>query len=76
MFSPERAEMITKGQRVEPKRTVATGYNFRFPKVDQACREMAPLFYNDEDEMASGKEPCTEYDFTLSLFLQELKKRS
>merc|ERR1712241_774264 len=39
VFGEERATMITKGQKVEPKRTLETGYEFQFPNITKACEE-------------------------------------
>lgn len=49
-FGQERASMITKGQRVEPKRTLESGYKFRFPTISKACEEFSSLFYTDTDD--------------------------
>ena len=49
VFGRERASMITKGQRAEPKRTIESGYNYRFPTISQACEEFSQLFYTDSD---------------------------
>ena len=50
VFGQERATMITKGQKVIPKRTLETGYTFRFPTISEACQEFAQLMYQDVDE--------------------------
>ena len=50
VFGQERATMITRGQKVEPKRTLESGYKFRFPTISQACAEFSQLMYNDLDE--------------------------
>lgn len=49
VFGQERANMITKGPKVLPKRTLATGYNFRFPTISEACKEFSHLAYLDQD---------------------------
>ena len=49
VFGEERATMITKGQKVMPKRTLESGYKFRFPTIAQACGEFSKLFYEDSD---------------------------
>ena len=49
VFGEERATMITKGQKVIPKRTLESGYKFRFPTIAQACGEFSKLFYEDSD---------------------------
>jgi len=48
VFGQERATMITRGQKVQPKRTVESGYEFQFPTIDKACAEFSKLFYSDE----------------------------
>lgn len=50
IFGRQRASMITEGQKVVPKRTLESGYVFRFPKIDLACSEFAQAFYKDKDE--------------------------
>lgn len=47
LFGQERATMITKGQRVEPRRTLASGYEFKYPTISEACSEFSRLFYSD-----------------------------
>jgi len=49
VFGEERATMITKGQKVTPKRTLESGYQYRFPTISQACGEFSKLFYEDSD---------------------------
>ena len=49
-FGEERATMITRGAWIEPRRTLAAGYRFRYPTIDAACKEFAQLFYQDSDE--------------------------
>jgi len=49
VFGEERAVMITKGQKVQPRRTLESGYRFRFPTIQQACAEFSRLLYGDED---------------------------
>jgi uncharacterized protein (TIGR01777 family) len=40
MFGSEGAATITEGQRVLPERTLATGYVFRHPDLDEALRSL------------------------------------
>lgn len=40
-FSPERAIMMTEGQKVIPRRTLESGYEYRYPEIREACREIA-----------------------------------
>lgn len=50
IFGPVRASMITEGQKVVPKRTLETGFQYRFPTLDRACFEFSHAFYKDSDE--------------------------
>ena len=47
VFGQERATMITRGQKVEPKRTLESGYQFMYPNISKACEEFSSLFYGD-----------------------------
>ncbi|GAU98256.1 hypothetical protein RvY_09428 [Ramazzottius varieornatus] len=40
VLNAERATVLTEGQRVHPKRTVLAGYQFLFPDVDSACKDV------------------------------------
>ncbi|XP_023230341.1 epimerase family protein SDR39U1-like isoform X1 [Centruroides sculpturatus] len=44
-FSPERAIMMTEGQKVIPQRTLEMGYKYIFPDIRSACKEFAHLIY-------------------------------
>lgn len=48
MLGPERASMITQGQKVVPQRTLAQGFEFTYPDIDSACAEFAPFIYTDD----------------------------
>ena len=54
IFGPERATIVTEGQKVVPRRTIELGYKFRFPTIDMACFEFAHVFYKDADEKWSS----------------------
>jgi len=43
VFGEERAVMITRGQKVVPRRTLESGYQFLFPTIESACKEFARL---------------------------------
>ena len=45
----KRAVMITKGQKVMPKRTMESGYKFLFPTIESACKEFSHLMYTNTD---------------------------
>ena len=53
MFGPERATIVTDGQKVVPRRTLDAGFKFRFPTIDRACFELAHAFYRDPDESSA-----------------------
>ena len=46
MFGNERAKIILEGQRVIPRRTIESGYVYKYPTIKSACaqlyREMYP----------------------------------
>ena len=50
VFGEERATMITKGQKVEPRRTLESGYQFKYPTIAKACEEFSVLSYTDLTE--------------------------
>lgn len=50
IFGPERAKIVTDGQKVEPKRTLQTGFKFRYPTITEACAEFGHMFYKDSAE--------------------------
>lgn len=43
-FGDERASMMIEGQRVIPKRTLESGYQFKYPSIEEACKECAHAF--------------------------------
>eukprot|EP00090_Calanus_glacialis_P000726 TRINITY_DN10498_c0_g1_i1.p1 TRINITY_DN10498_c0_g1~~TRINITY_DN10498_c0_g1_i1.p1 ORF type:complete len:137 (+),score=54.65 TRINITY_DN10498_c0_g1_i1:46-411(+) len=49
VFGEERAVMITRGQKVEPRRTLESGYRFLFPTIESACKEFSHLVYINTD---------------------------
>lgn len=56
VFGEERAEVITKGVTVLPKRTVDDAeYKFRYPTIVEACQEFSHFFYNDPDSETVAK---------------------
>ncbi|XP_063363713.1 epimerase family protein SDR39U1 [Cydia amplana] len=44
LLNPERAMLLTKGQHVTPKRVVELGYSYKYPNLDEACKDVAHLF--------------------------------
>ena len=53
IFGPERAAIVVKGQHVLPKRSLESGYKFRFPTISSACQEFSFLRYVDLDDRQS-----------------------
>ena len=51
VFGEERAVMITRGQKVLPRRTLESGFKFRYPTISEACREFSGFPYKDQDLM-------------------------
>uniref|UniRef100_T1J546 DUF1731 domain-containing protein n=1 Tax=Strigamia maritima TaxID=126957 RepID=T1J546_STRMM len=47
LFSNERAKMMTEGQKVIPKRTLASGFKYKYPNINEACKEFGHLMYKD-----------------------------
>ena len=45
MFGPERAKIMTEGQKVIPKRTVESGYEYIYPDIKDACKACAVALY-------------------------------
>ncbi|GFR90131.1 epimerase family protein SDR39U1 [Elysia marginata] len=41
VFGTEEADVLLDGQKVLPKRTQESGYKFKFPDVESACREVS-----------------------------------
>nr|CAG4650214.1 EOG090X07KR [Sida crystallina] len=48
LFGPERAKMITQGQKVIPKRTLAYNFQYQYPDISSACDEFSVLAYVDD----------------------------
>ena len=48
LMGKERAQMITRGQRVIPKRVLEYGFQYKFPNIRLACQELSPLVYIDD----------------------------
>ena len=40
IFSPERAKLLLEGQKVIPKRTLEMGYEFKFPEIKAALKDV------------------------------------
>nr|CAG4646320.1 EOG090X07KR [Macrothrix elegans] len=55
LLGPERATMLTSGQKVIPKRTLESGFKYKFPDIHSACKELSPLVYLDDLHSANIK---------------------
>jgi len=44
LYGSERASVITDGQKVIPKRTLESGYQFIYPDILSACRQVSKMF--------------------------------
>lgn len=44
----ERAKMLTRGQKVIPKRPLELGFSYKYPTISEACKEFSPLVYVDD----------------------------
>ena len=44
IYGSERASVITDGQKVIPKRTLESGYQFIYPDLLSACRHVTKMF--------------------------------
>lgn len=40
MLGKDRASMLTKGQKVYPKRALDMGFTYKFPSIGDACKEI------------------------------------
>lgn len=54
IFGEERAGLITKGQKVIPKKTIASGFEFFYPTIGEACDECARFMYEDPDDQVGS----------------------
>lgn len=44
IFSKERSILLTTGARIQPKRTLETGFKYEFGKIFEACKDVGTLF--------------------------------
>ncbi|CAF1070619.1 unnamed protein product [Adineta ricciae] len=44
LLGPERAVVVTEGQRVIPRATLQSGYTFKYPTIKSASEDLAKLF--------------------------------
>ncbi|XP_023012375.2 epimerase family protein SDR39U1 [Leptinotarsa decemlineata] len=40
LLNKERAVMMTEGQKVLPKKTIAAGFKYQYPDIERACKEI------------------------------------
>jgi uncharacterized protein (TIGR01777 family) len=43
-FSKERAVLLTTGAQVQPKRTLESGFKYKYPEIFPACKQVSRLF--------------------------------
>lgn len=44
IFGQERAVLLTTGAKIQPKRTIASGFKYEFPGILEACKDVGTLF--------------------------------
>lgn len=44
LFSKERSVLLTKGPKVQPKRTLESGFEYEFGEIFPACKDVGTLF--------------------------------
>lgn len=49
IFGKERAQIMLKGQKVVPERTLDLGYKFIYPDLKSACKEVSVLFHQSSN---------------------------
>ncbi|CAH1779409.1 unnamed protein product [Owenia fusiformis] len=49
IFGRERGKILLEGQKVIPKRTLESGYEYIYPDLDSACAEFAKLIYKKDE---------------------------
>lgn len=47
-FSPERAKIMTEGQKVIPKRALELGFKFKYEDIESACKTCTDILYADK----------------------------
>lgn len=40
IFGKERAPLLLSGAKIQPKRTLELGFQYQYPKIVDACREV------------------------------------
>lgn len=40
LLNEERANMLTQGQKVLPKRTTSLGFQYKYPDIASACQQV------------------------------------
>lgn len=46
LFGKERAKIMTQGQIVTPKRVLESNFQYKYPDIISACKEVSKMFYN------------------------------
>lgn len=44
IFGKERGVILTTGPKIHPKRTLESGFEYQFPKIYEACKDVGSLF--------------------------------
>lgn len=44
LFSDDRAVLLTTGAKIKPKRTLETGFKYKYPRIYEACKKESRLF--------------------------------
>lgn len=44
VFCNERAVLLTTGAKIQPKRTLESGFEYEYPKIFPACKDVSKLF--------------------------------
>ena len=47
LYGPERAQTLTTGAKVIPKRTIESGYKYLYPDIESACQEFGWLLHEN-----------------------------
>ena len=76
LLGPERARLLTQGQKVMPRRTLESGFVYKYPDIRSACREFSPLIYTDDldRENISRWHPTSQRMWSFSL-LEFVKRK-
>lgn len=51
MFSKERAKIMTEGQKVLPNRVKELGFQYEFPSIEDATKDVSKFFYKADSPL-------------------------